>query len=345
MLKKMLSIIMIIVMFTMMSGVFAQEGERMANPIRRDYHPISHVELVKEGDDLFLILKGELRDGCDYPANIQIERVGTTLFVDMYRELPFDVMCPMVLLGYEEKIAVNDLYATEGDMPDVRVVVINGVLFGVDRFDAHMPALNLLWVRGVLPVDSITVSSTETDEKQITLGGTLTDGCAVPIYRAVPDWQNEGFTVIEAYMGIPLNASCLQIEERYEGTMLTAPMTSCAVNGVVVPYNPDNPESQAFRVEAMSITNVSAEWEDRALSPNVKIIVSGIVDGCEDPISIAPQLTGDNTYVVQVVRVLPTDAVCTMIARDFTQTFMFAPLLQGDAPLTVIIGEQMITLP
>ncbi|MCL4255562.1 MAG: hypothetical protein KJ043_17520, partial [Anaerolineae bacterium] len=70
MLKKMLSIIVVIVMFTIMGGVFAQEGDRVANPIRRDYHPISQVELVKEGDNLFLILKGELRDGCEYPPHI-----------------------------------------------------------------------------------------------------------------------------------------------------------------------------------------------------------------------------------------------------------------------------------
>lgn len=345
MLKKMLSIIVVIVMFTIMGGVFAQEGDRVANPIRRDYHPISQVELVKEGDNLFLILKGELRDGCEYPPHIQLNRVGTTLFVDIYRNLPFDVMCPMVLLTYEEKIAVNDLYETEGNLPDVRVLVINGTIFGIDRFDSDMPALNPLWVRGVLPIDSITVSSTETDDKQIVLSGILTDGCAVPIYRAVPDWQNDGFTVIEAYVGIPLNASCLQINERYEAIMETSPMTSFAVNGVAVPYNPDNDETQDFRVEAMSITSVSAEWEDKALSPNVKITVSGVVDGCEDPISIAPQPTGDNSYVLEVVRVLPADTVCTMIARDFTQTFTFAPVLRGDAPLMFLFGDQMITLP
>lgn len=345
MFQKWFSVMMVIVMFTIIGGAFAQEGDRVANPIRRDYHPISQVELVKEGDNLFLILKGELRDGCEYPPHIQLDRVGTTLFVDIYRNLPFDVMCPMVLLTYEEKIAVNELYETEGNLPDVRVVVINGTIFGVDRFDSDMPALNPLWVRGVLPYSNISVTRTETDEKQITLVGTLTDGCAVPIYRAVPDWQNAGFTVIEAYVGIPLNASCLQIEERYEAIMLTAPMTSFAVNGVAVPYNPADDEPQEFRVDAIAITSVSAEWEDKALSPNVKITVSGVVDGCDDPISIAPQPTGDNSYVLEVVRVMRVDTVCTMIARDFTQTFTFAPVLRGDAPLMFLFGDQMITLP
>jgi hypothetical protein len=39
---------------------------------------------------------------------------------------------------------------------------------------------------------------------------------------------------------------------------------------------------------------------------------------------------------------MPINSACTMIARDFVQELMFAPVLRGDAPLTFIIGDQII---
>lgn len=338
--QKWLSIIVLFMM--LVGGVSAQEGDRMANPIRRDFHPIGSVELVKEGDDWFLVVRGDLPDGCDFPSVLHTERVGKAFFVDLYRELPFDVMCPMVLISYEQKIPANDLITTEGDQPEAVVVVINNTIFGVERFEDAPPTLSPFWVRGILPYDTITLEHTETGNMKITLAGTLTDGCAVPVYRAVPDWQNVGFTTIEAYTAIPLNAACLLISDPYEATMTTALFDTLAVNGVSVPYNPAiSTNIQKFQEQAMSITSVSAEWVE-GFAPNIKITVQGIVDGCDDPIQIVPQPSGDNTYVVKVVRVMPINSACTMIARDFVQELMFAPVLRGDAPLTFIIGDQII---
>lgn len=334
---------LIILMLLLVSGVSAQEGERMANPIRRDYHPISSVELVKEGETTYLVVKGDFPDGCDMPTVTKTERIGATWFVDLYREMPFDVMCPMVLVSYEQKIDASALFEADENGNTPSIIIVNGMIYGLEFVPEMPPQLSTLWVRGILPYINVVTRHTEQGDMEIEILGTLTDGCAVPVYRAMEDWQNPGFVTVEAYTVVNIAASCAQVEMPYELLMHAPVFDSLAVNGVSIPFDPAmNVDTQGFFEEQQTINLAKVEWVE-GLLPNVKITVSGIKGGCDYPIQIVPQKTGDNTYVVKVVMVLPVTVDCPMVVRDYTEELMFAPVLVGDAPLQFIINNQTYT--
>jgi hypothetical protein len=349
MFKKWISIL------CLMGGVvgagLAQDATREAEPIMRSINTVSSVELVQAGDSYELVVKGDLADGCDYPTIVNTEHVGRTWFIDLYRELPFGVMCPAVMKSYEEHIDASPLFEEE----PVAVIVVNGSIYGVENTaeptgeatqEPVAPVLTQPWVHSPLPYDHIAITHTEQGDVSITLSGNLTDGCAIPVYRAVPDWQNEGFTNVEAYTAINLMASCLQETVPFEATMTTTPFQSLAINGVSVPFDPAmSKATQEFVEQALPITSATYEWVE-GFQPNLKITVTGTIDGCDAPIQMVPQRPVDNSYLIKVVRVLPADTVCTEIAREFTQELMFTPQ-NFDMPLMLFIGDQtlMIEMP
>jgi len=341
MIRKIMSLI--ILMLVLVSGASAQEGDRMANPIRRDYHQITTIELVQEGETTYLVIKGDFPDGCDMPTVVNTERIGATWFVDMYREMPFDVMCPMVLVSYEQKIDASVLFEADENGNTASLIVINGMIYGLDLIPDMPPTLNTLWVRGILPYVNVTTRHTEEGDMEIKILGTLTDGCAVPVYRALEDWQNPGFVTVEAYTVVNIAASCMQVQTPYELVMRSPVFDSLAVNGVSIPFSPEmNVDTQGFFEEQLVVNLAKVEWVE-GLLPNVKITVSGIKGGCDAPVQIVPQKTGDNTYVVKVVMVLPVTVDCPMVVRDYTEELMFAPVLVGDFPLQFIINNQTYT--
>lgn len=334
----------------LMGGVvgagLAQEATREASPIMRSINTVSSVELVQAGESYELVVKGDIADGCDYPTIVNSERVGQAWFIDLYRELPFGVMCPAVLQSYEERLDASALVEAHANDAPLAVIVVNGTIYGVENTGldkAFAPVLSQMWVHGPLPYEGISITHTEEGTVTVTLSGTLTDGCAIPVYRAVPDWQNEGFTNVEAYTAINIAASCMQTEIPFEAVMTTAPFQSLAINGVSVPFDPAlSKETQAFVEQPLAVTSATYEWVE-GFQPNLKITVTGTVDGCEFPIQLVPQKPVDNTYVIKVVRVLPADTMCTMIAREFTEELMFTPL-NLDAPVTLYIGDQVLTI-
>ena len=51
-----------------------------------------------------LHVTGEQPDGCDFPVIVEQAREGNTVTVSIYREVPLAVMCPMILLPYDDTI-------------------------------------------------------------------------------------------------------------------------------------------------------------------------------------------------------------------------------------------------
>ena len=51
-----------------------------------------------------LDVEGEHPDGCDYPVIVDQSRRGKTVDVEVYREVPADVICPMILKPYRDRI-------------------------------------------------------------------------------------------------------------------------------------------------------------------------------------------------------------------------------------------------
>ncbi len=54
-----------------------------------------------------LHVRGEQPDGCDFPVIVEQVREGNMVTVSIYREVPLAVMCPMILLPYEDTISLD----------------------------------------------------------------------------------------------------------------------------------------------------------------------------------------------------------------------------------------------
>lgn len=54
-----------------------------------------------------LTVSGYQPDGCDFPVRVEQRREGNTVSVELYRDMPVGVMCPMVVLPYEDSIRLD----------------------------------------------------------------------------------------------------------------------------------------------------------------------------------------------------------------------------------------------
>jgi len=61
---------------------------------------------------IFLQIEGEHPDGCDLPVYSAQQREGTAIAVEIYRQVPLDMFCPMILQPYSGRIALEGEFAT-----------------------------------------------------------------------------------------------------------------------------------------------------------------------------------------------------------------------------------------
>ena len=54
-----------------------------------------------------LDVEGEHPDGCEYPVIVDQIRRGNTVDVEVYRKVPADVICPMILKPYRDMIRLD----------------------------------------------------------------------------------------------------------------------------------------------------------------------------------------------------------------------------------------------
>jgi hypothetical protein len=295
------------------------------------------------------VVTGYLPEGCDTDTITNSEVVGATWFIDLYRQVAFDEICPQyyVPLKFEERLDASFLLETsEDEAQGTQVIVINGEIYGVEPTGDEAAPLTLseTFVRSDLPYTNITTRHTPESVMEITLTGVLTDGCRIPVYRAYEDWQNPGFVVVEAYTVLNIAASCLQAEVPFEVVMFAPIFESVAINGVSVPFDPAiSVDTQKFVKQPLPVDSATAEWVEGVL-PNLKVTVVGTVDGCEDPIQLVPSPWVDNTVVVKVVRVVRDGQVCTMIARDFSEELHLAPPTSLEGPITIYVNDQVVTV-
>lgn len=328
----------------------AQDTGRQAFPFRRDLAPVETIELVETDGALELVISGELTDGCTSEPTVVSEVVGTTLFVDIYRDIPFDMECAAVMTPYEVRVDASTLRDTDDNgAPAVLVVVVNGALRGVDypiEDGEASPMLNELLVRAPLPYDHVVLRHTPEQDMEITLSGTLSDACPIPVYRAYEDYQNPGFVVVEAYSAINIAAMCLQAITPFEAVMHAPVFDSVAVNGVGIPFNPAiSVDRQLFVVQPVAVDGVTAEWVEGIL-PNIKVTVSLTVDGCEDPVQFEalPRNEDVTTYAFRAVRAMPEQQACTKIARSITEEFYVSPDPANLDGVEIAINDTVVTV-
>ena len=76
----------------------------------RSYTNIHNVEVIVLESfpmQVELHITGEHPDGCELPVVVDQQRDGNTVTVEIYRELPADVFCPMVLQPYDDTIKLD----------------------------------------------------------------------------------------------------------------------------------------------------------------------------------------------------------------------------------------------
>ena len=61
---------------------------------------------------LRLEVEGEHPDGCEYPVIVGQERRDNVIDIEVYREVPADVICPMILKPYRGTIFVDGDFVT-----------------------------------------------------------------------------------------------------------------------------------------------------------------------------------------------------------------------------------------
>ena len=75
---------------------------------------ISEVKVTVRGSAparVSLDVAGEHPDGCDFPVLVAQSRRGNTIEIEVYREVPLDVICPMILRPYRGTIEVDGTLA------------------------------------------------------------------------------------------------------------------------------------------------------------------------------------------------------------------------------------------
>jgi hypothetical protein len=93
---------------------------------------MSHTLTIVEKVDTLLLesfpvqislhVTGYQPDGCDYPVQVTQNRSGNTVTVEIFRELPPDIMCPMMLVGYDQNIKLDGSFES-----GTYSIIVNGV--------------------------------------------------------------------------------------------------------------------------------------------------------------------------------------------------------------------------
>lgn len=62
---------------------------------------------------VILQVEGTIQDGCNFPVIAEQTRTDNTLTVNIYREMPLDVMCPMMIQSYSDSIPLGGDFVFE----------------------------------------------------------------------------------------------------------------------------------------------------------------------------------------------------------------------------------------
>lgn len=67
-------------------------------------HDVSLIVMESWPMRVSLEVRGEHPDGCEFPVQVSQRRAGNSVSVEVFREIPSDVFCPMILKPYHDTI-------------------------------------------------------------------------------------------------------------------------------------------------------------------------------------------------------------------------------------------------
>jgi hypothetical protein len=74
-----------------------------------------------------LNVSGYQPDGCQLPVLVEQRREGSTVYVQIYREVPLDMICTMQLVPYNDTIRLDGSFES-----GVYQITINGTVVNVN---------------------------------------------------------------------------------------------------------------------------------------------------------------------------------------------------------------------
>ncbi|QPC82451.1 hypothetical protein G4Y79_22645 [Phototrophicus methaneseepsis] len=333
----------------------------------RSYNTVDSVTLDQTDEGLQLIIRSTLADGCDFPVEVDASRQGTIWFIDIYRDVPLDVMCPMMVQSDESTLDASILNELDDDDTLIDLIVINERVYHIERAQIEPvgnadtpPPLLTPWYQ--MPI-SITRMQTEVDDSALPLHlfWVPINGCEgqlVARVRHIP--QSTGdlkpYDVI-AYLAVPTDPT----------------LTDCPALPMLVSPNEEifqvkhNPlQAAIFQSEAMTLRYLpqfedgvpqTDEWARSTVTVDEpEQIQSQILESFPPQISLNVTweenatcadsyyevLQGDNgSYItLKITQVVPADAECSQSIS--TQTMDFSLGTYPEGPVRIDVNGEKI---
>ncbi len=125
-----LLVILFFIFFGTTQSVTPPGGGGGGAPISRSLTVIENVEVITLESypyQLMLNVSGYQPDGCQLPVLVEQRREGSTVYVQIYREVPLDMICTMQLVPYNDTIRLDGSFES-----GVYQITINGTVVNVN---------------------------------------------------------------------------------------------------------------------------------------------------------------------------------------------------------------------
>lgn len=94
-------------LFTVNAYVLELQEEQEVSESDKVLTNIFRVDILVKERRISLDVEGEHPDGCEYPVIVDQSRRGNTVDIEVYRQVPADVICPMILKPYHDMISLD----------------------------------------------------------------------------------------------------------------------------------------------------------------------------------------------------------------------------------------------
>ncbi|MFW5691759.1 MAG: hypothetical protein ACOCX3_00245 [Chloroflexota bacterium] len=197
------SVLLILLLLTSaVTGVLAQSEDTQRVPVT-----IDNATVTLTDDGPVLDVQGGLGTGCELPVTAMQRVEGTTLFVEIYQEVPVDVICPMILLPYMDMIP---LAPTDG----IEQVNVNGTVIDIST-GAQAASTETRRVDHL--IESVTLQS-EPDGYVLQIRGIQPDGCEFPTLTEESLPEQDWFRVA-IFRELPVDIDCPDVVIDFEITV------------------------------------------------------------------------------------------------------------------------------
>ncbi len=300
---------------------------------------IDDVKITQQDDQPQLLIFGTLPDGCDRPTLITKERQGAVLFVDVYHDpVPASVVsCPQKLIPVGVIVMAQELLMLDADQTLPTYLAVNDRYFTihiaaiepVGTPPAFPPITLTPLIRSEVTVDSLTLETQADGVVYTTIKGILLRGCAdTPVTRIIPmpqtgkiapDYGLDIFQLLDSpdlcpdtYVAVTFELVVkTPLDPQHDGTIKILDKTVETTPPSITP----TPGETTIHVPH-TITSVDAVILE-TFPAQIMLTIKGYQpDGCDVPVRIA-QARAQNTVTLEIFRELPSDSICTMIAKEF----------------------------